>query len=158
MFNDAVAAARESFLRITVVLNFRNYWVRGVKLTLSNITVAPLPNANAAITGRVNQPASPPGRSYLGLPPSIEHIRRKSYTVANIGQPFVINENGAFFNSSTDLGRMGGYAGASLASRVLQLLHDVGHLQVDQSNHCTSRWFRGAGLPSAAGLRQYRGS
>lgn len=68
-----------------------------------------------------NLPLSPNASGYLWVSPN----------------KVIINGNGAFarrISTRNDLPRFGNYAPGSLRSRVLQLLHEVGHLVVVRSN------------------------
>jgi hypothetical protein len=89
---------------------------------IRNATFGELDNINNGIKQQISIPTYHKSRL-----PVLGEYNNGTYYDHFTANSYTVNTRGAFFNSVNTLPRFGGYNAGSLQSRVLQLLHELGH-------------------------------
>jgi hypothetical protein len=127
LFNEAAQAIRNILSGDNPCSRFFGaFGLSAFNQMIQNATFSSLENENIGIRQNVTRQIY--HRS--SLPILGENPGGTPYYAYYAPNSFAVNTSGAFFNTSNNLPRFGGFDPGSLGSRIIQLLHELGHVTV----------------------------
>lgn len=131
MFDDAVSAVKK--ILINPVSECRSFFGAGAysafENLIRNIEFDAMEDRNLGIQMNISVPAYT-ATQQIGVGLTIPLLNNDNFYLYFAPNRFVINTNGPFIRSGGAVRGMGGYQSGSLQIRVLQLLHELGHVTV----------------------------